>query len=354
MRINVKNFSDTQPLITTKPTTVTSKVLNQLFHQGSDEINIDQTAATDCHYLDQHKVKSRIDYLTIQFTQLTKAGFEKVKLLLSTWLSKNEILITATKPNLKHFSHGQMLKTKELFKSYCGAFKWHRDKQILQLELTGTGCELINISSNYFSTLKELAKSYKYIIRRVDIAVDDQTSKYGIRFAQQAYSRGLYDSLNGKRPIKEATRSNTGRTESIGSRNSYKQLKVYEKGKQLGLPTTDSSYQNWTRHEVTYWGRSNHYIEIDILFNPDPYFVAAYPKAHKRILKGVEPRSIKREIIKRFDNCLAKKLAYAKRQVGPTIHFALQKMSPDEVINKINRKSKNNQLNYPELVLKGE
>lgn len=317
----------------------------------SGENITDQTMITDCSHLSHHNIKSRIDYLTIQLKPTTELEFQLSSEVLIKWLNKVGIRAVSTEPNLKYFDQGCLLKSADETQSYCGALKWNDTHDVIQLELSGLGCNYVNTHKDYFFIFDTFSKSMEVDIKRLDIAVDTFEKKHGIRFMQQAYSKGLYTADTGGKPTREDLLNEKGRSIIIGSRNSQKQIIGYEKGRQLNYPVGSFEYDNLFRHEVRLRARSSQPISLDALFNPDEFFVGAYPKINRRLIRHAKPRSIKREVISTIDKTLSEKLAYAKHQVGKTIYGALNRgLDSEIIIQKIMRRGKKDNICYPSFI----
>jgi DNA relaxase NicK len=341
------------PKIITKSINDTNSQGNTMSSNRSASNTTDQLTVTDCNFLTQNKVKSRIDYLTVQFKPNSDVEFKYVNSEIIRWLASVGIKSVNTEPNLKYFDQGSILKSNDELNSHCGAIKWNDTNDLIQVELSGNGCAYINANDHYFFIIKSLSKIVTVILRRIDIAVDTLDLKHGLRFMQQAYSKGLYSSQTGANPIREDTSSVTGKSILIGSRHSHKQILGYEKGKESKYPKDTIEYSNLFRHEVRLKGRKSQPIPIDALFEPDSFFVGAYPNANRRILKNVSPRIIKREVIQLVDKTLRSKLAYAKHQVGKTIFGAINRGLDSEIIvQTIMRKGKKDNICYPSFVSK--
>lgn len=323
---------------------------------GSPPNNIDQTRVTDCNYLSERNIKSRVDYVIINFEVNNINEFDFIKSTILTWLRFTGIFPSCSKPHLgqnrslNHFSDGQLLVVSNPDSQICGAIKWNKNKSTFRVELSGRACERINTSHGYFFVIRDLADNHKAIVRRLDIAVDDFTGKYNIRSVQQGVSKGLYNGKTGKKPLYTPIKKGNERTILIGSDKSSKSMCIYEKGKQMGLPSDHPDYLKHTRHEIRFRGRKNFVIPVEALFQTDDYFVGAYSRAHKRIIKNTTPRCIKREVIERVDMSLEKKLKYARRQIGPTIYLAQQRLTDNEIINAMSREGHSNQQSYPDFI----
>ena len=323
---------------------------------GSTPNNIDQTIVTDCNYLSEMNIKSRVDYVIVNFEVDSINEFDVIKSTIVPWLQCTGIVPSCSKPHLgqnrslNHFSDGQLLVSSNPISQVCGAIKWNQNKSIFRVELSGRACERINTYQDYFFVIQDLADNHRAIVRRLDIAVDDLTGKYNIRSTQQAVSKGLYNSKTGQKPLYTPIKKGNERTILIGSNKSSKSMCIYEKGKQMGLPSDHPDYLKHTRHEIRFIGRKNFVIPIESLFQPDDYFVWAYPRAHTRIIKNTTPRCIKREVIEQVDMSLEKKLKYARRQIGPSVLLAQQRLTDSEIINAMSRKAMNNQASYPDFI----
>ena len=139
------------------------------------------------------------------------------------------------------------------------------------LQLTGRGCGLVND----WPSLQELLEGLNAKLSRTDLAVDFLNGEYTVDDAVDLYEAGEFIN-RGRNPEFDAQGAwnesgNKGRTVYIGKLKNGKSLCVYEKGKQL--KDLDS---NWTRFEVRLGNRDRE-IPLDILTNPDKYFVGAYP-----------------------------------------------------------------------------
>ncbi|MGJ8694198.1 MAG: replication initiation factor domain-containing protein [Thalassotalea sp.] len=340
--------------IITTPTKATQLKHNALL-QGRSVANItDQSTVTDCSFLTNSNIKSRIDYFIANIEIIDKADFDILYELLNGWLIKIGIDRSKTKPLLKHFDDGKLLVTAlSAYAEVCGALKWDHDKKILRLELSGLGCGFVNAHEGYFYGLLNAIGERHLIIKRLDIALDEFEDKYGIRFVDQSYSKGLYNPIiwknsKNKKPKKKNLNEDNARTRIIGSFKSNKYMVIYEKGKQLGFDKNHPLF-NWIRHELRLKGTKDYTIPIEALFSPDKYFVGAYERVNQRLISNCPPRCIKKEYIVSTDKILSQKIGYARKQVGPTIALATQRLNNDEIINAIERPSKK-QTVYPPFI----
>lgn len=150
-------------------------------------------------------------------------------------------------------------------------------RNTLMICINGTGCNYayLNWEARMFDWLSGLDANCVNITR-IDLAHDIlQPKDLTIDTFNKLHTDGGFS--KGGRPPEIEYRGNwkkpngQGRTLYIGSRQSSKYCRIYEKGKQLG--DTDSP---WLRIEVEY--KSNDiFIPLEVLKNPTDYFFATYP-----------------------------------------------------------------------------
>lgn len=156
--------------------------------------------------------------------------------------------------------------------SSIGAVAWGGEAQRGRwlFQLTGVGCQLVRD----WEGLQELLESLGAKLTRVDLAVDFLEGQNTVDDALDLYEAGGFQ-LGGRPP---STRidgdwlgGQQGRTLYVGSAKNGKMLRVYEKGKQLGDPTS-----TWTRFEVQL-GNRDRVIPFDVLTRRDAFFSGCYP-----------------------------------------------------------------------------
>ena len=149
---------------------------------------------------------------------------------------------------------------------------YNRDTYLINL--TGECCEYLTVV-NLFKKLHSLVSGCFMNIKRCDIAFDDFEGFRDVDYCRTLYMDDGF-TLN-RRPLCDQNGDWTtgedkkGRTFYVGSRDSGKMLRVYEKGKQLGNPESP-----WVRWEVELQAK-NRVIPHDILLNPVGYFKGSYP-----------------------------------------------------------------------------
>jgi len=289
---------------------------------------------TYCPSIQLEKGKSLVDFVKIVFPIKDKQHIFELKSWLSMWLREIGISISTQKATLRHHKDGVKLFPLDESTDCCGSLKWDEDKGTFQLELTGAGCRYVNVSQREFLPLYALLSHYMGKITEVDIAVDDYTGKFNLRYFQKAFSAGDYNPKRGKPPKRNPKGKYPG-TEYLGNSGSHKSLCIYEKWRKQGLPKSHPLYGKWTRHEITYRRKNNYILEFDILIQPDGYFVNAYEKVHRRIIKNVKPRNVIREKSVELVSSISKTAAYCKLSYGRIINKIAQLLGDEKLAIKI-------------------
>jgi len=322
-----KAFESTSITTRSFPQTIGSYKYNELRVLSDDYLGY--LAQTHCQHISKDKMFSSIDFIKVVFPIKNIETLNEINKWVKEWLHQVGISISTKKAVLKHHSNGVKLFPLDSTNDVCGSIKWDLAKKSYQLELSGNGCRYVETSFNGFLSLYAMLCQYVGKVTLIEIAVDDFTGKYDTRYVQKCYSNGDYNPVRGKRPLKNPQGKNFPGSEYIGSEGSAKCLNVYKKWQQLRLKSNHPLYKKWTRHEVTLQRKNNHIIGSDALLNPDGYFVGAYPKVHKRLIKNVEPRSPIREKSLEIINTLSRSVAYCKYQQGRVINQCRALMGDD-------------------------
>lgn len=141
------------------------------------------------------------------------------------------------------------------------------------------GTSFININADGCMATKnwpavyELLKELNARITRIDLAHDDYDGVFDIEAALQMYASGEFTSAGRPPSLKSINDhgSGAGKTVYIGNRENGKLLRVYEKGRQLGEPTSP-----WVRWELELHNRDRE-IPLDTLIRPGDYLAGGYP-----------------------------------------------------------------------------
>lgn len=140
------------------------------------------------------------------------------------------------------------------------------------LSIPGDGCALI---TSWPTLVQLLRDDLSGRITRWDGAVDDYAGKHSVDLAVELWKMGGF-STGGNRPSIDQ-RGNwlepdgKGRTFYVGRRENGKLLRVYEKGKQLGMPD-----HPWVRWEVELHN-VDRYVPWEVVLSPGVYVAGAYP-----------------------------------------------------------------------------
>ena len=322
-----KPFIPTQ--ITTGSYLQTVNHYNVSINEASSYDYIGYLVQTHCPEKPQEKMISNIDLIKVVFHKKSADKIKQIKALLTVYLRQIGIAVSTKKATLRHHKNGNKLFSLDETHNGCGSIKWDIDKGILQLWLSGNGCQYVNASLQKWQPIYALLKQYTGKITEVDIAVDDYSGKFNLRYLQKAYSAGDYNPAKGARPVRNPKEKHKG-TEYLGSSDSAKSLCVYEKWRELKLAKVHPLYGLWTRHEVTWRRKNNHVISEDVLLKSDDYFVGAYPKVHKRIIKTATPRCPKREVALERTNSFSRTVASARHQYGPTFGSCIKLLGDSE------------------------
>lgn len=183
------------------------------------------------------------------------------------------------------------------------------------LQLNGKGCGLVTD----WPSLQELLSGLCATLSRVDLAVDFLDGEYTVDDALSLYESGAFIN-RGRNPELDTQGAwhesgKRGRTVYVGKMKNGKTLCVYEKGRQLGMTDSD-----WTRFEVRLGNRDRE-IPLDVLTNPDAFFVGAYPALSKMLDSAAEQIPTQREEAK---GSIAHGIFHLQRCYGKYIHSAIE------------------------------
>lgn len=186
--------------------------------------------------------------------------------------------------------------------------------------LTGHGCHMASNGWEFalYQWLENTAVNPK--ITRCDLAHDDFNGDYStVEWANECDTQGKFALTNRLPQVQHLgdwkRHVGKGRTLQVGSRESGKLIRIYEKGKQLG-----DCESLWLRSELELSNKSK-IIPLDILLHPTQYFVGAYPYCGELISlankNGEIPTPQKIEIIQKTGKIqLKKSIEILKHQFG--------------------------------------
>lgn len=199
------------------------------------------------------------------------------------------------------------------------------------VSLSGTGCAASK--PGWEERLQVyLEKSIQPRITRVDLAYDDYAGAHNVHHVNEWFDAGLFNT-GGRNPEHELRgnwrRPNgKGLTVYIGSRMNGKFFRAYEKGRQLGDPSS-----SWLRFEVEFKS-VDRVIPFDVLTAPGAYLAAAYPA-----LAFIDQRQERILTTKKtLEITYSRTLEWLKTQCGRALWVAREiEGSSDELLNKIMR-----------------
>lgn len=198
--------------------------------------------------------------------------------------------------------------------------------------LTGRGCAMATDGweRRLYTFLSNVATRGK--ITRIDLAHDDfDGNKINVDWGEEQDNTGGFQmgnrapnvehKGNWKRP------NGKGRTLNIGSRESGKYLRLYEKGRAEGDPD-----DNWQRAEVEFKSKDR-VLPFDMLLAPSEYFIAAYP-CFLFLAEDKQPARIE-TMVKSAQINVHAAFETIKRQYGKYINLFKKVFEPEELINMI-------------------
>lgn len=160
-------------------------------------------------------------------------------------------------------------------------------------------------------------------ITRCDFALDDMSGNHPLSECEAFYDKGLFCS-NGRPPsARKIThkQGTAGDTFYVGSRESGKLFRCYEKGKQLG-----DANSTWVRYELELLHKDR-VIPWEALLLPAQYLKGAYPKAFSWMY--VTSRGVK--IVKESAKITFEKMQrFAKQQCGRLVRYMRDVVAMDE------------------------
>lgn len=200
----------------------------------------------------------------------------------------------------------------------------------MQVYLSGEGCSKVKDWRFLHSFLKD-SEIFAPKITRVDIAYDDHEGQRDVEFAVDSYSAGLFAG-NGRPPKGQRIDdmgSGDGCTFYVGSRESGRYLRIYEKGKQLGDKSSP-----WVRWEVELSSKQVD-VPLCVLIMPRQYLAGSYPcldwVSRARLVIKTAQRREKIEF--------AHLVNHGRRGYGALINYMLSRkgMTPDQIVNDLIR-----------------
>lgn len=203
-----------------------------------------------------------------------------------------------------------------------------------RIELTGDGCKAYGAAGSGHAQrwleLRAKLESCAGRLTRVDVCADDLTGLYPIRLAMQWLEAGRFDNRGQKpkRQLIDDFDSGDGKTLYIGSRQSEKFLRVYEKGRELG-----DKESPWVRYEAEFKASNRKELTLDLLRDPAAYMLGAYPVLAfiRAMALRIDPTDAAAAA------CWKSCRRHLKRQYGATLHFIVRHSPDDEALGRVIR-----------------
>lgn len=196
-----------------------------------------------------------------------------------------------------------------------------------RIELTGQGCRQFETSNGSdhaqrWLLLASLLGVTDARITRIDIAADDFAGAWPVAWAIEQYGEGAFDK-RGQRPkarLIDDMGNRTGKTFYVGSRQAENQLRVYEKGREQGDKDSE-----WVRYEGEFHASIRRELPLDMLTDPAPYLVGAYPALH--FVDGIGERL--RIAAAEIAATCKRAVEYFRRNYGPMVNALLHASGGD-------------------------
>ena len=199
-----------------------------------------------------------------------------------------------------------------------------------RIDISGMGCSRI---LNWLKVKDWVSEQEEPRLTRVDLAVDCLDGEFTVDDCKSWYEAGDF-STHGRYPRHScpgdwlSSPSVYGRTLEVGRRENGKMLRAYEKGKQLGDPSSP-----WVRFEVELRNNDRD-LPFEILTEPDRFFTGAYG-CLERVLPGASERIKTHQ--KEGEIALENAIEYAKTSYGQLVFCMRQFMTQDEIYDAIHR-----------------
>ena len=288
-----------------------------------------------------------VDYLTLAINEISDhAHYFK---WINHHLKKSQLTVSTRRVNLPiGYDIGYQICAIDNENIVCGSIKFSEKHCRVLLELTGKGCQRVEFYSSFY-WLALIAQQEKNHIKRIDIAIDDFHGSRNIEWFDKAYSRGLFNSETGRRPVKRNMGDKqNGRSRYIGGYTAYRQVCVYEKGKQLGL--VDAQFEDWIRVEARLNSNSRDMIPKDILTNISAYFYSIYPKAFSFFVTGGKYIPPVYRVGLEFSASLGRSARNSNRQYGKINKAVIDVLGVEKGLSIITRPGRSSKLDKPSFI----
>lgn len=194
--------------------------------------------------------------------------------------------------------------------------------------LTGTGASLIEDWSKLVNDVQQMNSR----ITRCDIALDDYYGDHPLSEVESLYEAGAFNTGGRSPNLQKITNSNgSGNTYNVGTRDSGKTYRAYEKGRQLigkGRNIEDSLLA-WVRHEFEVHGKNGRVVPWEVLLKPAEYLKGAFPKAFSWMEWGFISINV---VKKKAQLGLVKLFEHGRQQIGKLVNYCRDYLNLDALI----------------------
>lgn len=225
----------------------------------------------------------------------------------------------------------------------AGLVAWGAKNFGFYVSFSGVGCSAIDMKKLHAALSQMLGVQ----LTRVDIAYDDYEGHLKVEDIREKYLNGEfvtrgkppgYGYFEGGELVKQGDTKkygmipSKGRSFYVGQRVNGKLFRGYEKGKQLQC----DKYPNWFRAELELHNKSR-VLPLDIIVNPDTYFVGAYPALVGMFMCGhtTAIKTVRNTVRTNAENAIT----HATKQYGKLINFMVNvlEMKPQDIINRFTK-----------------
>lgn len=216
-----------------------------------------------------------IDWLRFTFLPScsTTEALDQLKRYFSLWFPVPVNFVPAEKGMFGYKSSFDVMiwKDAEFMRVAMVALGGTNTGNTMMVDVSGKGCSLISDWQAVFATMQDLEAR----ITRADTALD-LLEGFTLEQFDDLYIAGEFNA-GGRIPTRRYFEGGNkddlgalGRTLYLGKKANGKELCIYEKGKQLGDPTSE-----WLRIEIRF-GSKDRVIPHDVVLDPTTYFAGAF------------------------------------------------------------------------------
>lgn len=219
--------------------------------------------------------------------------------------------------------------------------KRQADTVLVELTAAGCGAAMDGWESRLYDFLKSAVRPN---LTRVDLTRDFfDNSQYSCEKAFSDWQDGLYTTYRARPKVNpfgygwHSDDVNAGKTLYIGTRESGKYVRVYDKAAEYKV----GDQIEWTRMEVELRSKSGYKIPLDVLIDTGSYFAGLYPVCEsfaEMPVKRID--AVNKKLVLSWD----KAWFWARQQVGSLLNavaYYYPDLSAEDVLKKLKAEHKN-------------